>query len=226
MSHEEEQWHETLQQLRIQLRRGMDGETSTQQRQLGLNYYINFGVNLLRLKDLAKSLPHDEELADLMWSKDVREMKILSIMIRSVEKLSLEKALKLIEGVDTLELAEQLVFRLFRSVPYRIALLEALFEERLLATSHAAAIPYLLLSHVASDSDLTASVFDKLSPMIIQDFTASDFIHPMVIYNSLLRIAYDRTDIDITSIVSEVATYGNETSKAYAKDILNLIQEK
>lgn len=63
---------ETLNQNKATATARYGWETSTNQRKMGLNYGINFGVNLLRLHEIAKSLPTDEELADLMWQKEVQ----------------------------------------------------------------------------------------------------------------------------------------------------------
>lgn len=226
MTHNEGKWHDTLQQLRLQLRRAMDGETSSYQRQMGLDYGINFGVNILRLREIAQTLPQEQELADLMWSKNVREMKLLSLMLRHPEELTMEQALRLSAEVETLEIAEQLVFRLLRFVPFSSKLLSALFSERYNPSPPSAAVPYLLLNHLSSDDRLTAEQFGELRPIIIEDFTVSDFYLPSIIYNALQRIVYTRPDLDVREICEKVLSSDNETAKTLATDIMTIIKEE
>lgn len=223
---QEGKWHETLNQIRLQLLRGMDGETSTNQRKMGLNYGINFGVNLLRLREIAKSLPTDEELADHMWQKDVREMRLLSIMIRPAESLSLDKAIALAHEADTLEIAEQLVFLLFRNSHFALELMTQLFSERLTPSSATALIPYLLLNHSVSDEQLTPTLFEGIQRYIVEDFTNSGFCSPNVIYNALLKTVTERPDIHITPLLEQVASEGTKESQSYARLLKEIAKEE
>lgn len=226
MAHDEDKWHDTLQQLRIQLRRAMDGETSSHQRNLGLEYKINFGVNILRLKAIAETLPNDQELADLMWSKDVREMKLLSLFLRQPSTLTTTEALKLTSEVPTLEVAEQLVFRLLRFVPFAPSLLSTLFEQRYAPNTPPAVVPYLLLNHLTNDERLTPELFDRLSPMIIEDFSECSKYLPTIIYNALQRIVYNRPDLNVRTICEEVCSKGDMVVVGLATDIITIIEEQ
>lgn len=221
----EGKWHETLQQIRLQLRRGMDGETSTNQRKMGLDYEVNFGVNLLRLQELAKSLPK-EELADLMWHKKVREMKLLSLMIRSVDTLTMDQALTLADEVETLEVAEQLVFRLFRRAPFAAELLSTLFERKYDRHTPSATLPYLLLNHLAGEEGVTATLIEQATPQIVADFVAPDFYSSSVIYHALVKVASLRPDIDLTPLCNELLSKGEGTSKELAQQLVELAQEQ
>lgn len=204
----------------------MDGETSSHQREMGLDYGINFGVNLLRLREMAQTLPKEQELANLMWSKNVREMKLLSLMLRNPEELSIEQALLLSAEVETLEVGEQLVFRLLRFVPFASKLLSQLFSKRYVPSTPPAIVPYLLLNHLSSDERLTVDLFEELKPMIVEDFSAPDFYLPTIIYNALQRLVYDRPDIDVRQICEEVLTNNSETAKALARDLITIIKEE
>lgn len=222
----EGKWHETLQQIRLQLRRGMDGETSTNQRKLGLDYEVNFGVNLLRLQELAKSLPKEEELADLMWHKKVREMKLLSLMIRSVDTHTMDQALTLADEVETLEVAEQLVFRLFRRAPFAAELLSTLFERKYDRHTPSATLPYLLLNHLACEEGVTATLIEQATPQIVADFVAPDFYSSSVIYHALVKVASLRPDIDLTPLCNELLSKGEGTSKELVQQLVELAQEQ
>lgn len=226
MEQVEGKWHDTLQQLRLQLRRGMDGEISSHQRKMGLDYGINFGVNLLRLREMADTLPHDKELAQLMWVKDVREMRLLSLMIRQPHEVSFEEAIQLSSEVDTLELAEQLVFRLLRFVPSAPEILTELFAKRLNMSTPSSVVPYLLLNHLANDERLTEELFNRLRPQIIEDFSSPDFYLPSIIYTALQRIIYDRPELDVLPICEEVERKGGEVQQSFACDLISIIKEE
>ncbi len=221
----EGKWHETLQQIRLQLRRGMDGETSTNQRKMGLEYEVNFGVNLLRLQELSKSLPKEEELADLMWHKKVREMKLLSLMIRSTDTLTMEQALSLADEVETLEVAEQLVFRLLRRTPFAAELLYSLFERKYDRHTPSATLPYLLLNHLACEESVTATLLKQATPQIVSDFLAPNFYSSSVIYHALVKVASLRPDIDLSPLCHELLLKAKGTSQELAQQLIELTQE-
>ena len=225
MAQDEGKWHELLQNLRLRLRRGMDGDVSSQQRRSGLEYKVNFGVNILRLKEIAKSLPADQELADLMWSKEVRELRLLSIYIRPISSVSLEGATMLVHEVDTLEVAEQLSFSLLRQLPFAIPLLNSLFSSSIDPCTPVATVRYLLLNHLALDNALTPSLFREFSPHIIRDFTHPDFYSLTTLYNALQRIAYDRPDLPLEDICNAVVANGNAQTKSLAMNLLSIITE-
>lgn len=224
MRNDEGKWHPLLQGIRIQLTRGMDGEVSTQQRQLGLEYKVNFGVNILRLKDIAKDLPHDEELADLMWTSESREMRLLSIMIRDPHSLSHDKVLSIIKETDTLELSEQLVFVLLRRLPYAISLLKELFQMEIDVSIPPATIRYLLLNHMVLNEQLTPEVFKAFISVITRDFTDPCFYHIATIHNCLQKIVFDRPDLPMHDICNAVIAKGDSGTKALAEDLLTLIE--
>ena len=45
---------EILKSIRVDLRRSMNGDVSKNMRDKGLNYYINFGIDIIRLRTLSK----------------------------------------------------------------------------------------------------------------------------------------------------------------------------
>ena len=87
----------------------MNGDVSKSMRDKGLQYGINFGVSLPDLREIAEEQPRDRSLADLMWTKEVREMRLLSLMIRPREELTRKDLLTLASQCRTIEESEQLV---------------------------------------------------------------------------------------------------------------------
>ena len=73
--------HETTKEIKKSLRLAMNGIVSAHQRNQGLNYKINFGVEIPRLKEIAQKYPQSKELALALWSDNIRECKLLAIML-------------------------------------------------------------------------------------------------------------------------------------------------
>lgn len=182
-------WHDLLNELRKRFQHYMDGEISQQQRDLGLNYGINFGVSLMHLKEIAKELPQESSLSDVMWQKDVREMKMLSIMIYPTDELTHLKALSLCQDCPTREIAEQLVMTQLRNIEEPEKLVIEIFQLNLPETHPASIIPYLLLNQLANKDSVSIETINKLLPTIGHDLTKSDFTFLTALNNCVNRLA-------------------------------------
>ncbi len=106
-----------VRQIRVRLRLAMNGVVSTSMREKGLQYKLNFGVSIPKLKEIATDFPHDGELAELLWQQDVREMKILATLIHPVDTFSREKAPRWAIEAPTQEIREQYVMNLLQHQP-------------------------------------------------------------------------------------------------------------
>ena len=72
---------EKVREIKKELRLAMNGVVSSIQRNHGLNYKINFGVEIPRLKGIASEFEKDEELAKRLWQDNIRECKMLAIFL-------------------------------------------------------------------------------------------------------------------------------------------------
>lgn len=140
----EGKWHDRLNAIRQRLRKRMSGDVSKSMRNKGLQYGINFGVSLPDLREIAAEQPRDRSLADLMWTKEVREMRLLSLMIRPREELTRKDLLSLAGECRTIEEAEQFV---------TLLLIGSGEEERVAtevaAKSPEAVLPWVVLTRLA-----------------------------------------------------------------------------
>lgn len=73
--------HETTKKIKQSLRLSMNGIVSAHQRSQGLNYKINFGVEIPRLKEIAGQYEKSEPLATALWQDNIRECKLLAIFL-------------------------------------------------------------------------------------------------------------------------------------------------
>ena len=113
----------------------MDGAVAQSMRQKGLDYHLNWGVTLPRLREMADeivsqfSIPNSQfsilhsqfsiyDLALALWKEDVRECKILATMLMPPEEMLPEVVDIWMEQTDTVELAEQAAFNLYQHLPF------------------------------------------------------------------------------------------------------------
>ena len=73
--------NEKIREIKKELRLAMNGVVSSIQRNHGLNYKINFGVEIPRIKGIAGEFEKDEELAKRLWQDNIRECKMLAIFL-------------------------------------------------------------------------------------------------------------------------------------------------
>ena len=109
---------ETLKDIKTQFRMGMNGVTSKSMRDKGLDYKLNFGVEVPRLKEIAARYAKDHQLAQALWKENIRESKILAAMLQPVDTFYPEIAEIWVEDMHYPELAELTCQHLFQYLPY------------------------------------------------------------------------------------------------------------
>lgn len=110
--------NEALRKIRNELRLSMNGVISTSMREKGMNYRMNFGVEIPRLKTIAKNHKTDKQLAEALWSQDVRELKILATLLYPVDEFLSETAHNWIKEIPNQEVREQLCMNLLQNLSY------------------------------------------------------------------------------------------------------------
>ena len=85
-------YNETIdEQLKMILRRVrklMNGEVAAQLQSAGLKYKKLFGVSLVHLRQLSQEYQPDNELAERLWHREIRETMILATMIADRDRKS------------------------------------------------------------------------------------------------------------------------------------------
>lgn len=107
-----------VQEIKRSFRLMMDGATAASMRQKGLQYKLNWGATLPRLRQLADEIGKDYHLAIALWKDNVRECKILATMIMPPKEMLPEITDLWMEQVETVEIAEQAAFNLFQYLDY------------------------------------------------------------------------------------------------------------
>lgn len=110
--------NEQLREIKTQLRLSMNGAVSQSMREKGLVYKLNFGVELPRIKSIARGYEKSHALAQALWKEDIRECKILAALLQPVDSFLPEIADIWAEDIHNIELAELTCMNLFQHLPY------------------------------------------------------------------------------------------------------------
>ena len=119
--------HDVIKEIKQSFRLMMDGAVAQSMRDKGLNYHLNWGATLPRLKAKAEELKANSQepkansqydLAIALWKENVRECKILATMLMPPEKMLPEVCDIWMEQIPSQEIAEQAAFNLWQYLPY------------------------------------------------------------------------------------------------------------
>ena len=110
--------NQIIKDIKQSFRQMMDGSVAQSMRDKGLNYHLNWGATLPRLKAKAEELGHNYDLAIALWKENVRECKILATMLMPPDKMLPEVCDIWMEQVPSQEIAEQAAFNLWQYLPY------------------------------------------------------------------------------------------------------------
>ena len=116
-----------VKEIKQSFRLMMDGSVAQSMRDKGLNYHLNWGATLPRLKAKAEELKTSSQepiadsqydLAIALWKENARECKILATMLMPPEKMLPEVCDIWMEQIPSLEIAEQAAFNLWQHLLY------------------------------------------------------------------------------------------------------------
>ena len=110
--------HEIIKDIKGQFRLFMNGVVSQSMREKGLDYKLNFGIELPRLKEIAARYEKNHDVAQALWKENIRECKILAGMLQPVETFYPEIADIWVEDMRYPEIAELTCMTLFQELPY------------------------------------------------------------------------------------------------------------
>ena len=109
---------EKIKEIKKQFRLFMNGVVSQSMRDKGLDYKINFGIELPRLKEIAAKFEKNHDVAQALWKENIRECKILAGLLQPVETFYPEIADIWVEEMRYPEIAELTCMNLFQNLPY------------------------------------------------------------------------------------------------------------
>ena len=104
--------------IKQSFRQMMDGAVAQSMREKGLDYHLNWGATLFRLREKADEIGKNYDLAIALWKENVRECKILATMIMPADVVLPEVIDIWMEQTPNSEIAEQAAFNLYQYLPY------------------------------------------------------------------------------------------------------------
>ena len=107
-----------LKEIKQSFRQMMDGKVAQSMRDKGLDYHLNWGATLPRLREKANMIGNDYDLAIALWKENIRECKILATMIMPPNEVQPEVIDIWMEQTPTQEIAEQAAFNLYQHLPF------------------------------------------------------------------------------------------------------------
>lgn len=108
---------DTIKEIKRSFRSLMNGVTSQSMRSKGIDYHLNWGIQLPQLQQMAAEYGKDEQLAVELWKENIRECKLLATMMMPVEKMQDDMVELWMEQMPTQEVAEVAVMNLFQYLP-------------------------------------------------------------------------------------------------------------
>lgn len=186
----------------------------------GLQYRTIFGANIVDLREIAKAFAPDHELAIELWEKDIREMKILSLLIDDPAKITPGQMDKQVAEFNNPELIEQACYATFPKVPFAI-------EKALSYCQHenhyTKSTGYTLSAKVAQLKQFNnEAVFDPILETIPQNSKAASIYLRRSIATALRLIGKinSETKNKCKKIAEDLNKQNDEASKWIAEEVL------
>lgn len=105
---------EIIRDIRKRCRMAMNGIASASMRSYGLNYKLNFGVSIQKIKEIAARYEADKDLAETLWLDGTRELKILATLLYPIDLFTIETANRWVSQIPNQEIREQVCVNLFQ----------------------------------------------------------------------------------------------------------------
>ena len=109
---------EQVKAIKQSFRQMMDGAVAQSMREKGVDYKLNWGATIPRLREKAQELGKNYDLAIELWKQNVRECKILATMMMPADAVLPEVIDIWMEQTTEQEIAEQAAFNLYQYLPF------------------------------------------------------------------------------------------------------------
>jgi hypothetical protein len=102
--------------LLYRLRKEMNGAALDTMCYFGADYERNYGVQIYAIRNLAREIGTDHELAKYLYQQNIREVRLVALWIADAAQVSIADADFWAEGIINSEVAEQASHALFSRV--------------------------------------------------------------------------------------------------------------
>ena len=111
-----------IKEIRKKIRLSMNGVVADKMKESGIRYKQNFGVDIPRLKQIAAEYSQNHDLAQRLWTLQIRETMILATLLQPVDKFTPEMAEEWLSKLLQPEIVEQTSMNLLAKLPYAVSL--------------------------------------------------------------------------------------------------------
>lgn len=197
--------HEIQKQIRTDLRLSMNGVVSQSMREKGMDYKLNFGVDIPRLRKIAQRYQANSELASALWKQETRELKILATLLFPADDFDAEKAEEWAKEIPNQEIREQVCMNLFQKLSYADKLVKNWTnstDEETRTTGY-----WLYARLLLTKPDLAAATdANSLSEKMISDLNSDSYFLRLSAQNALKFLGRTHTELS-RKILSEIQSY-------------------
>ena len=179
--------------LLYRLRKEMNGAALDTMRYFGADYERNYGVQIYAIRNLAREIGTDHELAQYFYAQNIREMRLVALWIADADKVSVADLSFWGEGIINSEVAEQASHALLSRV--------ACLSELLVAwsTSDNALLAYCALLAAARNGGVDESVaVDALLASVAK------FSDNRLIAQGATALAINMSDDSVKNLISQL----------------------
>lgn len=189
----------------------MNGVAADKMTKNGLIYRKNYGVSIVRLKEIAANYPQSYDLAESLWKMQIRETMLLALMLMPIEKFSIEKAAEWSKEFIRTEIMEQAMLRLYSKLEFAPQLVFEWIDSNSDELKTSACI---LTTHIYQQ--LTKNKTEKIISRCIEISDTGNFTLFRAIAVCLSRLC--RIDYEISKLIqSEITPFksSKKTSEQY-----------
>lgn len=154
---------ETIRQIKSDFFALRNGVIADKLRDAGYPYKIIFGLEIPQIEQIAAKQAKSADLAETLWQNvTTRESRLLATMVYPQEEFSIENAQRWLAEADTVELTDQLCFRLVRNIDGAESLAFALLDGEAMAYAGMRLIMNLLVLRKLNDVDRAKQIAENL----------------------------------------------------------------
>lgn len=111
-----------IKEIRAKIRLSMNGIVADKMTQNGIFYKKNYGVDIPRIKEIAKLYIQNHDLAQRLWNLQIRETMIMATLLEPADKFTEELAQQWVETFNQIEIVEQTCMNLFSKLSFAASL--------------------------------------------------------------------------------------------------------
>jgi len=195
-------------------------EISDMLRNGGMKYKVIYGLSMTDLRNIASRFYPDRELADELWNRDIREAKVISLLVDDPEKITKEQVLQRTEEFDNIELAEQAGGYFYPKLPFAQDVVLPLCQS---GNKYARATGFILAGKIAAGNvKVDDNILAKYLELTIKHAKDASLPERRAISTALRLIGRRNKFLNdkATEITKEIERIDTEAAKWIAEDVL------